>query len=156
MRIELHFFLWVIALLGCFGAISYGSAGVDYLPYRGQLGSAGHFPFMSQEPEQLSTALVQIPDLAATSIFPSALVPVTPDAVIVDLPLPALALKGIVELEGATKAILAGEAGEYATIGVGETFLDATVLSLTSDGALLSRRDGSEVKLLLRGAGELP
>ena len=94
--------------------------------------------------------------MAATSIFPSALVPVTPDAVIVDLPLPAIALKGVVELEGATKAILAGEAGEYATLGVGETFLDATVLSLTSDGALLSRRDGSEVKLLLRGAGELP
>ena len=156
MRIELHLFLWVSALVGFFGAILYGSAQADYLAYNGELGSAGYFPYASQEPENSSAPQPQVPDLIATSLFPSAIAPAAPVVVAVPQALPGIALKGIVDLGGAPKGILAGEAGEYATVGAGEVFLDATVLSVSSDSLLLSRRDGSETKLLLRGAGELP
>lgn len=156
MRIELHLFLWVSAVVGCFGAISYGSAQADYLAYDGRLGSAGHFPYASHELEHSTANLIQIPDLVATSLFPSAIVPVAPVAIAAPQALPGILLKGIVDLGGAPKGILAGETGEYATVGAGEVFLDATVLSVSADRVLLSRRDGSETKLLLRGAGELP
>lgn len=156
MRIELHLFLWVSALAGCFGAISYGSARTDYLAYEGELGSTGYFPHASQEPEHSSATQFQVPDLVATSLFPSAIAPVAPVVVAPPQALPGIVLKGIVDLGGAPKGILAGETGEYATVGAGEAFLDARVLSVSADSLVLSRRDGSETKLLLRGAGELP
>ena len=144
-----------MALLGCFGAFSYGSARVDYLPYGGELGTGGYFPFASQQSEY-SVTQADVPDLVATRIFPAAAEPAIPVVITAIQQLPGIALKGIVELEGTLRGVLAGDAGEYVTLGAGERFLDATVLSVSSDRVLLSRGDGSEVMLLLRGAGELP
>lgn len=155
MRIELHAFLWVTAAFLCCYAFFYGSAPNDYIPYNSELGALGFFPSVVEDGEPVFVEEAAVPNLRPTKLFAQGL-----DLAISNPPAPepvaiSLILSGIVESNGQSKGLLGTEGGSFQLVGVGETFLNATVVAVSADRVTV-RRENSEETLVLRGSGELP
>lgn len=155
MRIELHVFLWVTAVILTWGAISYGSVQIDFLPYTDGLGERGVFPAVEGGTELSPIATSAPPEIRPTRLFAQNIMPILSAVEAPMQPVERLVLKGIVQTGGQAKGLLTSDAGAFQVVGVGETFLDATVISVSADRVSVVR-NGSEETLVLRGTGELP
>lgn len=156
MRIEMHAFLWVTGLLFVAGVLSYGPAVPRYLPYDGVLGTLGDLPAAEQAIVPVAGQFETVSAARPTSIFPSKVDPVLPVSAAQEMPPVRVLLKGVVDVGGSRKGVLATDGGQYAVVGAGDTFGSVEILAVSADAVVISKSDGSEEKLLLRGAGELP